>query len=54
MFLAAPAVLVELQAVRIVAPVLLGGVIPLFTVITLKGNDRADVLLLRSHSDLAF
>jgi hypothetical protein len=39
-------VLVELQPVRIVAAILLGGVVPLFAVIALQGNDRADILLL--------
>ena len=42
-------VFVELQPIRIVAAILFGCVIPLFTVVTLKRNDRADIFLLGSH-----
>jgi len=47
--LAARAILVKLQPIRIIAAILFGGVVPLFAVTALKCNDRADVFLLRSH-----
>ena len=49
MFLATPAILIELQPIGIVSSILLGRVIPLFAVVTLKRNHRADILLLGSH-----
>ncbi len=49
MFLAARAIFVELQPIGIVAAILFGGVIPLFAIVTLKCNNRADVFLLGSH-----
>jgi hypothetical protein len=45
MLLAARAVLIELQPIRIVAAILLGDVVPLFAVITLKRNNRAGIFL---------
>jgi hypothetical protein len=51
-FLAARAVLSELQPIGIVAAILLGRVIPLLAIIALECNDRADILLLRSHACL--
>jgi hypothetical protein len=47
--LATLAVFIELQPVRIVTTILLGGVIPLLAVIALECNDRADILFLGSH-----
>jgi hypothetical protein len=49
MFLAALAVLIELHPIGIVAAILFGGVVPLFAVIALKRNDRADIFLFGSH-----
>jgi hypothetical protein len=49
MFLAARAIFLELHPIRIIAAILLGGVIPLFAVITLERNDRADIFLFGSH-----
>jgi len=43
---ASRAELAEFQAIRIVATILLGGVVSLFAVIALKCNDRANILLL--------
>jgi len=52
MFLATRAKLVELKAIRIVTTILLGSVITFFAVITLERNDRANIFLLGSHSNL--
>ena len=38
--------LAELQPIRIVAAILFGGVISLLAVITLQGNNRANILFL--------
>ena len=46
MFFAARAVFLEFQPVRIVTTIFLGGVVPLFTFITLKCNDGADIFFL--------
>jgi hypothetical protein len=43
---ASRAKLTELQAIRIVATILFGGVVSLFAIIALKRNDRANILLL--------
>jgi hypothetical protein len=43
---AARAIFIELEPVWVVAPILLGRVVPLLAFITLKRNDRADILLL--------
>ncbi len=51
-FPAARAILAKLHPIRIVAAILLGGVISLLTIITLKSNDRANILFLGSHSYL--
>ena len=45
-------VLIELQPVRIVTAILLGGVVPLLAVIALKRDHGADIFLLGSHSFL--
>ncbi len=50
MLAAARAKLVDFHPIRIVATILLGGVISLLAIITLKGNDRANIFLLGSHS----
>ncbi len=45
-FPASRAKLAELQPIRIVATILLGGVVSLFAVIALKRNDWANIFLL--------
>jgi hypothetical protein len=52
MFSAVRAKLAELKPIRIVATILLGGVIPTFTVVALKRNNWSDVFLLGCHSYL--
>src|SRR3989304_9011918 len=52
MFPATRAKLAELKTIRIVATILLGGVIPLFAIIAFKRNDRSNVFLLGCHSYL--
>jgi len=44
--------LAELETIRIVPPILLGGVITFLAVATLKGDDRSNILLLGSHATL--
>jgi hypothetical protein len=46
MFLAARTVFIKFQPIRIVAAILLGGVVPLLAVIALKRDDRSGVFLL--------
>ena len=50
--LAARAKLAELHPVRIVAAILLGGVVSFLAVIALECNDRANIFLLGSHSNV--
>jgi len=52
MFSAVRAKLAELKPIRIVAAILLGGVISTFTVIALQRNDRSNIFLLGCHSYL--
>jgi hypothetical protein len=52
MLLATRTKLAELETIRVVTAILLGCVIALFAVTTLKCNDRANILLLGSHSIL--
>ena len=49
---AARAVLVDLQTIRVVAPILLGSVITLFAVTTLKSNNWTNILLFGGHAIL--
>jgi hypothetical protein len=52
MFSAVRAKLAELKPIRIVAAILLGGVISTFTVVALQRNDRPNIFLLGCHSYL--
>ena len=52
MFPATRAKLAELETIRVVTTILLGGVISLFAVIALKCNDWTNILLLGSHAIL--
>jgi hypothetical protein len=52
MLSATRAVLAEFHTIGIVTAILFSGVISLLAVIALKGNDRANILFLRSHSYL--
>jgi len=52
MLFAARTKLTELETIRVVASILLGGVITLFAVTTLKRNDWTNIFLLGSHSTL--
>ena len=52
MLAAARAKLVDFHPIGIVATILLGGVISLLAIITLKSNDRANIFLLGSHSNV--
>ena len=49
--LAASAVLLEFQPVRIVAAILFGGVISLFAITALERDHRANIFLFRSHAN---
>jgi hypothetical protein len=50
--LATRAILAELHPVRIVTTILFGCVVPLFAIITLECNDRANIFLFGSHANL--
>jgi len=52
MFLATRTKFAKLKPIWIVATILLGGVIALFAVITLKCNDWTNIFLLGSHPNL--
>src|SRR5690349_10933313 len=44
--------LIEFQTIWIIAPILLGGVVPLLAIITLKCDHRTNIFLLGCHSIL--
>jgi predicted membrane protein len=50
MFSAPRAKFLKFDPIWIVAPILLGGIVPFFAIAALKRNHRANVFLFRSHT----